>query len=162
MVVLASWWDIRSRRIPNLLTVAGAALALGVRAFLGGAPLIDGVLGLLLGFVVALPFFVLGALGGGDLKLFMAVGAFMGPTQLLGAGLVTALVGGLLAGVDAFRRGVLLPVLLNCWNIMRHWATLGRRGSSRSLATGGALSIPYGVAIAIGALLWWFLEVKTI
>jgi hypothetical protein len=62
--------------------------------------------------------------------------------------------------VDAGRRGVLLPVLYNCGEIMKHWATFGRRGANRSFATVGALTIPYGIAIAAGALLWWFAKVE--
>jgi len=37
---------------------------------------------------------------------------------------------------------------------------LGRRGANRSFATVGALTIPYGIAIATGALLWWFAGVQ--
>ena len=67
-----------------------------------------------------------------------------------------AIVGGMMATSDAGRRGVLLPVIYNCGQIMKHWATMGRKGANRSFATVGALTIPYGIAIAAGALLWWF------
>ena len=68
----------------------------------------------------------------------------------------------MMAVMDAGRRGVLLPVLYNCGQIMKHWATFGRRGANRSLASVGALTIPYGVAIAAGALLWWFAGVRSL
>jgi len=110
--------------------------------------------------VLTLPFLMLGVIGGGDAKLLMAIAGFMGPRDFLWAAALIAIIGGMVGVVDAGRRGVLLPVLYNCGEIMKHWATFGRRGANRSFATVGALTIPYGIAIAAGALLWWFAEVQ--
>ena len=121
---------------------------------------IDGVTGAILAFVLCLPFWVLGVLGGGDAKLLMALGGFTGPRDLLPGLLVIASLGGILGAADAMRKGILLPVLYNCGDIIKHWASLGRRGHNRSLATTGALAIPYGVAIALGSLVWWFAQVR--
>lgn len=160
LMAAAAWFDVRTRRIPNKLTLTGMAVAIALRLLAGPGAGIDGVTGAVLAFVLCLPFFVLGVLGGGDAKLMMAVGAFMGPRDLLMAMLVIASLGGILGAIDAMRKGILLPVLHNCGDILKHWATLGRRGANRSLVTGGALAIPYGVAIASGSLLWWLLRVR--
>ena len=119
-------------------------------------------MGALLAFVLTLPLIVLGVMGGGDAKLLIAIGAFMGPRHFLTAAVLIAIIGGMMAVVDAGRRGVLLPVLYNCGQIMKHWATFGRRGANRSFASVGALTIPYGIAIAVGALLWWFAGVQSL
>jgi prepilin peptidase CpaA len=156
LLLAAAWSDIRSRRIPNLVTVTGLVAAIVLRGLVGPGAAIEGVVGALLAFVVVLPFFVLGVMGGGDTKLFMMIGAFMGPRHFLWAAVLIAIIGGMMAVVDAGRRGALLPVLFNCGQIMKHWATFGRRGANRSITSVGALTIPYGVAIAAGALLWWF------
>lgn len=162
LMLAAAWSDVRRRRIPNALTLAGFAVAIALRLMAGLGAGIDGVTGALLAFVLCLPFFVLGVLGGGDTKLLMALGAFTGPRDLLVAMLVIASVGGIIAALGAARKGILLPVLQNCGDILKHWATLGRRGSNRSLATTGALAIPYGVAIALGSLMWWFTQVARV
>jgi prepilin peptidase CpaA len=114
------------------------------------------VLGIALAILLALPFFALGALGGGDAKLLMAVGAFMGPADLARASLVIAVVGGLVALAEAVRHGVLRPTLASCGSLILSWVTLGRRGGARMPAGGDRLAVPYGVAIAVGSLLWWF------
>jgi prepilin peptidase CpaA len=160
LMLAAAVCDVRTRRIPNVLTILGFAVAIGLRATAGPGAGIDGVVGAILAFVLCLPFFVLGVLGGGDAKLLMALGSFTGPRDLLMAMLVIASLGGILGAIDALRKGILLPVLYNCVNIVKHWATLGRRGTNRSLATAGALAIPYGVAIAVGSLVWWFAQVR--
>jgi len=154
----AAWSDLRSRRIPNALTMSGLAVGLLLRGIAGPDVLIEGLVGVLLALVLTLPFLMLGVIGGGDAKLLMAIAGFMGPRDFLWAAALIAIIGGMVAVVDAGRRGVLLPVLYNCGEIMKHWATFGRRGANRSFTTVGALTIPYGVAIAAGALLWWFVE----
>jgi prepilin peptidase CpaA len=159
-LVAAAWTDFRARRIPNVLTMSGLALALLIRGMVGPGPLIEGLVGALLAFVLTLPLLMLGVMGGGDAKLLMAIGGFMGPRHFLWAGVLIAIIGGMMAVVDAGRRGALLPVLYNCGEILKHWATLGRRGANRSFASVGALTIPYGIAIAAGALLWWFAGVQ--
>lgn len=156
MLLVASWTDIRSRRIPNWLTVGGMVAGLAVRAWMGPGLVVSGVLGIALAGLLALPFFAAGALGGGDAKLLMAVGAFMGPADLVLASLVIAVVGGLVAIIEAGRRGVLLPTLASCGSLILSWVTLGRRGGGRTVNAGERLAVPYGVAIAAGSLLWWF------
>ena len=160
LLAAAAWTDYRSRRIPNALTVSGLAVALVLRSMAGPDAVIEGLVGALLAFVLTLPLLMLSVLGGGDAKLLIAVGAFMGPRHFLWAGALIAIIGGMMAVVDAGRRGALLPVLFNCGQIMKHWATFGRRGANRSFASVGAMTIPYGVAIAAGALLWWFAGVQ--
>jgi prepilin peptidase CpaA len=162
LLAAAAWTDYRSRRIPNALTVSGLAVALLLRAVVGPEAIIEGLVGALLAFVLTLPVLMLGVMGGGDAKLLIAIGAFMGPRDFLWAAILISIIGGMMAVVDAGRRGVLLPVLFNCGQIMKHWATFGRRGANRSFATVGALTIPYGIAIAAGALLWWFAGVQSL
>lgn len=152
----AAVWDLRFRRIPNLLTVSSLLVALIMRGIQGADPLIDGVIGAGVAALVSLPLFALGALGGGDGKLLIAIGGFMGPGRLAGALLMIALVGGVLGVLDAYRRGVLVPVILNSLDLLKHWATLGHKGRRVALTMPGAMTIPYGVAIAIGAVMWWF------
>jgi prepilin peptidase CpaA len=152
----ASWTDVRSRRIPNWLTMGGIVAGLVVRAWMGPGPLAGGAFGVALAFVLALPFFATGVLGGGDAKLLMAVGAFMGPGDLASASLVIALTGGVVALIEAARRGMLLPTLASCGSLLARWVTFGRRGGDRSRALTERLTVPYGVAIAAGSLLWWF------
>ena len=162
VVIGAAYSDFRSRRIPNALTMSGLGAALVLRAVIGPQAIIEGLVGVLLAFVLTLPLLMLGVMGGGDAKLLMAIGGFMGPRNFLWAGILIAIIGGMMATVDAGRKGVLLPVLYNCGEILKHWATMGRRGANRSFASVGALTIPYGIAIATGALLWWFAGVQSL
>jgi prepilin peptidase CpaA len=158
VLVVASWTDVTTRRIPNWLTVSGIVAGLAVRALMGLAPLGGGALGLAVACLLALPFFATGVLGGGDAKLMMAVGAFMGPADILRASLVIALVGGVVALIEAARRRMLVPTLASCGLLIVSWVTLGRRGRGQGRIIGGGerLAVPYGVAIAAGSLLWWF------
>jgi prepilin peptidase CpaA len=155
-MVLAAILDLRSRRIPNALTVTGAAAALVLRAPQGWEALAEGVLGLGLALLVTVPFFLVKAMGGGDVKLMAAVGAFMGPRELIGACLLIGLLGGVVALVEAIRRGALRTVLINVAYMMIRLVSPIRRELSPTLSAPSAMTIPYGVPIALGALVWWF------
>ncbi|MBR1608039.1 MAG: prepilin peptidase [Kiritimatiellae bacterium] len=78
LVALATW-DLRSRRLPNALTLGGAAVAVALSAAAGGA---GGALASLEGgaacaALLLVPFF-LKAAGAGDVKFLFAVGCFFG------------------------------------------------------------------------------------
>jgi prepilin peptidase CpaA len=153
LTVAAVGWDLRTRRIPNMLTASGFLVALVLRAFHGSDALAAGFLAAVLAFALAVPLVLAGGLGAGDAKLLAAVGAFVGPAALPIVLLVTALVGGLLAVAVATRRGAMGETL-------RHARVLLTRPTPdvqrRTLATPGALAVPYAVAISTGALAGWW------
>lgn len=156
VMVLSAASDLRARRIPNALTMGGTAVAPVLWGFVVGPPAAAGsVLGAGMALVLGGSLFGLGALGGGDAKLLIVTGAFLGPARLVSALIVTGIAGGLLALAVAVRQGELIPTLLRTWHVMVRLATLGRRGEDDRERTRG-LTIPYGVAIAVGGLLTWF------
>lgn len=156
LLVLACWFDVRERRIPNALTVVGAGLGLALRVPLGSGAVIDGAAGVGVAVLVALPPFAFGFLGGGDVKLWGAAGAFLGLERLFGAALLVALAGGVLALAEATRQRVLRRAMANTWGFAKDWMLFGRAGSAVTLRRPGTLSVPYGIAIAAGCLVWWF------
>jgi prepilin peptidase CpaA len=155
-MVVAAVVDLKSRRIPNALTISALVAGLLLRAPLGLEAVGVGILGAGLGLVLSGPFFLAGALGGGDVKLIGAVGAFMGPGRLIGACLLIALIGGVVALLDAARRGVLRIALMNVVLLVVGWLSRGRSQPPPTLDSPSAMTIPYGVPIAMGALAWWF------
>jgi len=112
-----------------------------------------------LGLAVGLALFAVRALGGGDGKLMVAVGAFLGYEQMKGALLLIGILGGFLGLGEAIRRGAILPSLYNAVAMLRRWVTFRRGDELRTIESPGAITVPYGVAIASGAIAWWFLGV---
>lgn len=159
----AAWFDVRESRIPNALTVSALLAALALRAA-GGAGLASGLAGAGVAFACALPFFLVGGLGGGDAKLLAAVGGFLGMERVFTALFLTALVGGLMGVVVMLRKRATVETMANLRTIFASFGTgtftgWKRDGESRAavtLDTPGAITVPYGVAIAAGALLAWF------
>jgi prepilin peptidase CpaA len=104
LLAVAAWHDLRTREIPDWISLALAAWALVLAA---GGWHSNGwtglVLGGLLGFVLTAPLFWLGGLGGGDVKLLAALGACLGPGLLLLTLFWMAIAGGVLALVAKCR-----------------------------------------------------------
>lgn len=97
---VASVTDIRSRKIPNLLTYPAMLTGMVYHAVTKGFPgLLFSAEGLFLGISLLIVFYFMGGMGAGDVKLLGAVGAVIGPKGVFTAFLFTALIGGLYAGV---------------------------------------------------------------
>jgi len=97
--------DLRCRRVPNPLTLAIAALGIALAAAQAtGVTPWQALGGLAVGLLLMFPGFLIGATGGGDVKLFAALGTVLGPTRTGWAFLYTALVGAALALAIAWRR----------------------------------------------------------
>ena len=159
LVAGAAVLDLRTRRIPNVLTVPALALALVLRGIMGVDPLLGGLMAAGIAFLICLPVFALGGLGGGDVKLLTAVGAFLGMERLWGALAVTAIAGGVFALVTIVRRRRLKETAWNFYMISKKLPTRSAysgwksdTGDGLNIRSAGALTQPYGVAIAIGAI----------
>ena len=97
-LVLAAAFDLRQRRIPNVLTLpvmAGGIIYWSV--FSGVDGFMHGTGGLLLGIGFLVIFYLMGIMGAGDVKLMGAVGSFLGPQGVFHAFLYSAIIGGLYA-----------------------------------------------------------------
>ena len=154
----AMFTDIRTRRIPNALVLAGAAFGMGLafwaRGTQGG---VEGALGALAGLAVFMPFFLLGGMGAGDVKLMGALGTCLGASGILQVALVTAFAGAVLAMATAAAHGVFIATLARTGTLMKSWLTRGPRPSRElSLDNPESLKIPYAVPIAAGVVFNFF------
>jgi prepilin peptidase CpaA len=137
MVLAAAWTDLRTRRIPNWIPLLGAILGL----IFGG---LSSLAGLALGFGIFFMLYIAGGMGAGDVKLFGAVGALVGPQQLILIFIFTGLVGGLAAIALSIARGQLRETFTK--------ASVLAVGF-RTVATPESLRLPYGAVIAAGVLI---------
>jgi prepilin peptidase CpaA len=120
--------DVGTRRIPNVLTFGAAIGGFVIQVLSGG---LDGALaaagGWLVGALLFLPFFALGGMGAGDLKLLAALGAWLGPRETLWLAVYSALAGGALGVIVAVAQGYLLTALRNMLAMLTYWRTVGLR-----------------------------------
>ncbi len=150
LVLAAAVGDIRTRRIPNRLVLILAVM--GLAASVLAAPVIPGLVrgtgGLFTGFACWIPFYVLGWLGAGDIKLYAAAASWLGPLHALEGALIAAISGAALALI---------------WMVWTSGAknvasTLAIAAARPTMLAPGSNSValrktlPYGVALAFGAI----------
>ena len=146
--------DARKRKIPNRLTLSALAVAVVTRAAIEGwsgfgsaitATLVAG------GFFFL--FFLAGGMGGGDVKLMAAVGAWAGVGQVIPVLVAAAIAGGFLAVYYLIARGSVTRTLRNTVELVRHHVTSGiSPHSAINVEQSGLTRVPFGLAIAMGTL----------
>jgi prepilin peptidase CpaA len=152
--VLASWCDVRTRHIPNVLTLGGAVVALTYGfVSLGPAGFSYGVLGWLTGFALFLPFFLLGGMGAGDVKLLACLGAWLGPRSALWMALYASMAGGVMAVCVALAAGYLRQAWANLSILLLSWQTEGIKPLPQlTLGEARGPRLPYALPITAGAV----------
>ena len=155
LAISAGILDWRYRRIPNWLTVSGLAAGVAVNTILYRWPgLKAALLGTLLGLGLLLPFVLVRSLGAGDWKLAGALGACLGPRQLLSVLIGTILVAGVMALAVVIWKGRLKRTLLNIAHLLASLFSLRMPGSEVSLDDPQSTKIPFGVAMALTVLFY--------
>lgn len=146
--------DIATRRIPNKLTYFGMIVAIaGHFALQGWHGLGNAIAGGLIGGGAFFIFYLLHAMGAGDVKLITAVGCFVGPGLAIEIVFASAIAGGILAIIYSLWQGRLGAVLANVRELISFHAAVGAEvHPTLNLSNPQAVRLPYGVAIASGVL----------
>jgi prepilin peptidase CpaA len=151
----AGWTDWRSRRIPNWLTVPGLVLGIAVNSWLHGWPgAKDSLLGAALGLALLLPFVLINSLGAGDWKFVGALGAFLGPQNLLTVLLLGILVNGVIAAIMIVRKKRVRETVRNLGRMLAAFLSLHLPGPDLSLDNPDLVKVPFGVAVAIATIIY--------
>jgi len=173
-VLFVSWalavvlFDCRSRRIPNWLVIAGLGVA-GALVASGRSPfhidLSDAALGLTVGLLALLPFYLIGLMGAADVKVFATLGAWCGFHALPALWIVASIAAGihalylLASAVTEGRRKSAASSLESSPNPAGYLnsphdvtGTGVERPSRYTFIVGGRRATPYAALLAVSAI----------
>ena len=142
--------DVRTRRVPNVVTLSLAATGFLVAAAgLGPIGPAAALAGFAVGLALMLPGYLMGGTGAGDVKLLAAAGTLLGPTVTLWAFAFTLIAGGAIALLIAAVRGRLWVTWWRTVDLIR----TGGANSGDIRAVGEGNRFAYAPAIAAGVLI---------
>ncbi|MFN3200735.1 MAG: prepilin peptidase [Bradymonadia bacterium] len=150
-LITAAIWDVTRRKVPNTLNLGVWCLGVVYQLVRWGFEgLLDGALGTALGFALVIIPFALRLHRGGDAKLIMALGMWLGPLGIFWTYLWGIAVGGLVAVVLLMVSGPELRA-----RVMRH---LGLSAKTLTLPhvepeRDARQHVPMALAFAAGAVL---------
>lgn len=154
LVLIAAIFDIRFRRIPNWLVLAGILVGFTWNVYSSGwSGLRSAAEGFGLGFALYFPLYLIRARGAGDVKLLAAVGAITGPGNCFWIFLSTAILGGIIALLLLMVRGRVQKTLFNVAWIVRdllHFQAPYKSNEEVDVTTTKGLRLPHGAMIAVG------------
>jgi prepilin peptidase CpaA len=158
-LALAAWIDARVRRIPNWLTfgLLLGGLGRGLVAF-GGTGLEKALLGMVVGGSLPLVLYAISALGGGDVKLLAAVGAWVGAGPAILVFVVEALLGLIIVLVQAAAQKKTGALLRNSVLIAMNFAEIPELGLQNAVETGKSCKaverpLPFAVPVFFATLI---------
>jgi prepilin peptidase CpaA len=159
LTVVATREDMRTRKIPNIITGPALLLGVGTHLVLGGpSGAVSALAGALVAGAVLFPGWLVKWMGAGDVKLMAAVGAWLTYPQALYAVLLSLVAGGLISIVVAVRRGILVRSLRGAALLIPGLATrVGRTGTQEEDSREDSkVYFPFAMAILAGSLfaLW--------
>jgi prepilin peptidase CpaA len=154
IAIVACVFDVRTRRIPNALTFSAALAGLIFHVATtgtAGAQLAAG--GWVVGLLMLLPFFLLGGMGGGDIKLVAALGAWLGPAQTFWLAIYAGLAGGVLGIIVAVSHGYLRAAISNVSAMFGYWSTVGIKSvPGLTLESSASPRLAYAIPVLVGTL----------
>ena len=161
--VIAAAWDIKSRRIPNILTFPMILTGLAWSTYTFG---LSGFFGALAACIIlALPYvllFVSAGGGGGDVKMMAGIGAWAGLLPGLVFLVAISMSGVVVALLFAMFRGQMRPVVNRVCGVAYQVIPSFAQGAKGIAELPGNLSLgeaaksqpmPYGIAIFVGVCL---------
>jgi len=156
MLVTAAVSDVRRRRIPNWLVLAGLTGGFAVHGILSGwAGIQFSAAGMGLALLVYFPLYLLRAMGAGDVKLMAACGALAGAANWFGIFLLTGIAGGVMAVAVLLYRGGLASSVMSTARVATYLVQLRVPYVARpelDVNHPKAATLPHGAAIALGGI----------
>jgi prepilin peptidase CpaA len=158
VLAVATFTDLRSRRIPNWLVFPFMLAGIGVSGWLHGwSGIGQSLAGLGLGALLLGLLCWLGGMGMGDLKLCAAIGAWIGPMQLMFALVITSMAGGVMALCWAAAGGFLGELFQGAGDLVFGFTKRGLRSHPELvLSNPSSRKMPYAPAIAVGTIVSFF------
>src|SRR5215471_5519689 len=146
-------WDVASHRIPNKISYSGIVVGIVLRtSLLGWHGLRTALVGGLIGGGIFFLFYLVRAMGAGDVKLMAAVGCMTGPTRIVEIVTVCALAGGVLAIAVMIYKKRAGRTIRNVGQLLRFRLTHAAKvHPSLNIDNPESIRLPYAVAIAVGA-----------
>lgn len=148
---LASYFDLTAKRIPNWISASTLAYGITAHFWIeGGRGVVMSLGGMALGGTILLVPYLLGGMGAGDVKLLAAIGSVVGPSEIMVVFILAALAGGLLALFVVVWRKQLVGTAIRFMQLFIDLRSPGKLSEEGSVGIPYGVAISIGTWMFVG------------
>ncbi|MGI6144474.1 MAG: prepilin peptidase [Clostridia bacterium] len=154
ILIICCYTDLKERKILNTVVLPAMVVALFLQFIQkGGTGILSWALGTLAGIALLFIPFALGGIGAGDVKLLGVIGSFKGAAFAFKVFLIAAIIGGIISFILLLKEKRLRQSLVNIGMALKVFLlSCFRIFNLNKLDQENVVAIPYGIAIALGAI----------
>ena len=156
LLIVTTIEDIRAHKIRNLWILSSIVIAVVGFTAIGGLKMAAlSMLGLIVGGLLLIPFYLTGGMAAGDIKLMGVVGAFLGPKAAFFAVLTTLVAGSIIGIIVLAFNGGVLALLSRYYMSLKLLFLTGSPALSYlppSPKEPAGIRFPYALAISVGTI----------
>jgi len=152
--------DVKSNKVPNIMTIPFAIFAVAFHSFNNGSDgLIFSIVGMVTGMGLLMIPYMMSGMGAGDVKLMGAVGSFLGARATLEAFILIALAGGVYSlALILIRRDIFKGFFTEKLMVLSSMVLLRQYVPIQAESSGQKPRLKYGLAIAFGTITYLLLK----
>lgn len=153
VLLICGYTDLKERRIPNIISIPFILIGIIINAFIGEYKLM--LIGFGTAFIIGLISWILGGMGGGDFKLMVGIGTWLGTYPFVNILFMASIIGLIWATVCMIKRKILKEKATEIAIKAYHFNAIGLKNLFKKQENENSITIAFGTCLCIATLIFF-------